>query len=651
MKKLLLKTAAVIVIVLLLCSSCAQVTRGAGPAKTQPTPAQSAADASAYASAAPSEDDSGKTPYTLLVYICGSDLESEQGLASADLAEMAKSGFDEKDMNIVVLTGGTAKWQTNGIPADTDSVWQLTSEGLKPLMDMGAKSMGDPDTLTNFIDYAYNQFPARHFGLILWDHGAGSVDGYGCDDNFDSDSLTLDELGQALADSKATARKFSFIGFDACLMATVETAWTLQKYADVLIGSEELEPGNGWNYSSLAQISRQPDITGADVGRIIADSFIKYNQENNPDEQATLSVIDLSKIQDAVDKLDAFSKAADGFLQGGQYTPIAKSRSGAKAFGSMGQHGGDVDMIDIVSIADRMKSLFPAEADALTQAVSNAVIYHKNSDNIINANGLSVYFPFADKDSTPDRVQVYKDIPFSPDYTKFVQDFASKLTGESLSDINVSNEKPQEISKGDYQITLSPDELASIDQIYFTLWAPSGEGNYYIKLEEDSNVDINKSGTITTRFDGNWTTLNGHMVCLYEEDAVEGYMHYSIPANLNSKDVDLIAVFNGSNPDGKIIGARPVLDQDTGMPSKNLIRIRNGDKIKLEYYAEQFSDDNGNYDESQDPSIWCESDEWTVNGGLKLAHGPADSGDYLYGFEIKDYQQNDYYTDFIQVSY
>ncbi|MEI6102293.1 MAG: clostripain-related cysteine peptidase, partial [Eubacteriales bacterium] len=242
MKKRLIQITIFLVVAIFIFTGCT-------PAKEAASASASPAQSQAAATASQTADKSGLKPYTLMVYMCGSDLESENGLASADIAEMAQSGYDPNNMNIVLFTGGSTKWQTEGIPADTDSIWQLTADGLTSLEDAGKISMGDPATLTSFINYAYEKFPAQQYGLILWDHGAGSVQGYGSDDLFEGDSLTLDELGQSLAASKAATEKFSFIGFDACLMATIETAWTLDKYADYLVASEELEPGSGWDYT------------------------------------------------------------------------------------------------------------------------------------------------------------------------------------------------------------------------------------------------------------------------------------------------------------------------------------------------------------------------------------------------------------------
>lgn len=48
------------------------------------------------------------------------------------------------------------------------------------------------------------------------------------------------ELGQ---------QPLELVGFDTCLMATVDTAYTFCDLAKYLVASEETEPANGWYYS------------------------------------------------------------------------------------------------------------------------------------------------------------------------------------------------------------------------------------------------------------------------------------------------------------------------------------------------------------------------------------------------------------------
>jgi hypothetical protein len=147
-------------------------------------------------------------------------------------------------VNVLVYTGGCKKWQNSAVSSTTNQIWQVKDEGMICLeKDLGSHAMTDPDNLSWFIRWCEKNYPANRKALIFWDHGGGSVSGYGYDEKFARDgSMDLAEIDEALTDGGV---RFDFVGFDACLMATTETALMLGKHADYLIASEETEPGSG----------------------------------------------------------------------------------------------------------------------------------------------------------------------------------------------------------------------------------------------------------------------------------------------------------------------------------------------------------------------------------------------------------------------
>ena len=121
----------------------------------------------------------------------------------------------------------SAKTRKNSvISASANQIYQIKDGKLKKLADdNGQPSMTDPNTLVRFIEYCKQNFPADRNELILWDHGGGSVTGYGYDENnSNTGSMNLSKIKSAIA---ATNIKYDFIGFDACLMATTENALVL----------------------------------------------------------------------------------------------------------------------------------------------------------------------------------------------------------------------------------------------------------------------------------------------------------------------------------------------------------------------------------------------------------------------------------------
>lgn len=186
----------------------------------------------------------GKDEVTLMVYLCGTDLESRSQMATSDLQEMINADLSDK-VNLIVYTGGCKQWRNNVLSIQSNQIWQIRDEGMVCLEEnLGSKSMTDPDTLASFIQWCKKNYPADRNALIFWDHGGGSVSGFGYDEKFaSSGSMSLAEIDEALTSGGV---KFDFVGFDACLMATTENALMLSKHADYMIASEETEPGIGW---------------------------------------------------------------------------------------------------------------------------------------------------------------------------------------------------------------------------------------------------------------------------------------------------------------------------------------------------------------------------------------------------------------------
>ncbi|MBR6300497.1 MAG: peptidase C11, partial [Clostridia bacterium] len=188
-----------------------------------------------------------KDTFTLMIYMCGADLESRSAMGTKDLQEMLSAKFGDS-VRVIVYTGGSTNWRNNLVSSKVNQIWQVKNGQMICLQEnAGTGAMTNQATLTSFIQYCAKNFKANRYALILWDHGSGSVAGYGYDErNKNSGSMSLAGLDNAFRNGGV---KFDFIGFDACLMATLENALMTSKYADYLIASEETEPGIGWYYT------------------------------------------------------------------------------------------------------------------------------------------------------------------------------------------------------------------------------------------------------------------------------------------------------------------------------------------------------------------------------------------------------------------
>ncbi len=364
---------------------------------------------------------------TLMIYMCGTDLESRNSMATLDLQEMQNAYIGE-NINLIVYTGGCKKWNNNVLSNKTNQIWQVKDEGMVCLDDnVGKLPMTDPDTLSSFIKYCSKNYPANRNALIFWDHGGGSVSGYGYDEKFaSSGSMSLAEIDEALS---AGGVKFDFVGFDACLMSTTENALMLTKHADYMIASEEVEPGIGWYYTDwLTEWSENPSMSTLKIGKTIIDDFIETCAKKCPGSATTLSIVDLAEAQALIpEALANFSKDTYNLIQNEEYAQVSHARSDTREFGSSSK----TDQVDLVHLAKNMQS---EEGEALKDAILSVVKYNRTSSNMTNAYGLSIYFPFRKASMVDDAVETYELIGMDEEYARCIQAFAStEVCGQAAS--------------------------------------------------------------------------------------------------------------------------------------------------------------------------------------------------------------------------
>ena len=615
------------------------------------------------------QEDTGDD-FTIMVYMCGTDLETDYGAATADILEMCNANINDR-VNVILYTGGTLKWQNDVVSSEKNQIWQVVHDNLVCVEDdMGRQAMTNPNTLTKFVKYCGKNFPAKRNALILWDHGGGALYGYGSDQKYEDDSMRIDEIDKAL--TKA-GMKFDFIGFDACLMATVETACMAARHADYMIGSEETEPGCGWFYTGwLNKVCKDPSISTKTIGKRIIKDFVKKCVKANPEEQCTLSLIKLSKMNNVYSKLCKFSENAKKQLDKKNFQVVARSVSNTKAFGD-----DSYDTIDLIHFAQNTNI---KGAKELVEATGKAVVYSQSSPSIQNANGMTVYLPYNDVRSFDKMLTVYKGIGLEGEYIKFVKAFASivaggqsmigsntpvdALNGESGKDgqedfgdwtnfswfdedyvsgyaQNYGENSYEDLvieKRGDYYaLALSDESWEVVNDVQMQLFYDDGEG--YIDLGMDNYFETDKDGALKVDYDGLWFSLGGHLVSLYTSKTEEGTKGY-VPCELNGENVNLVVSWDEEGK-GHVEGA--LRTYDNGMSMKGLLSVKNGDKIQplCDYYA---------YDGTYSDKYYF-GKSFKYKNSATVEYAPSGEGKYLIYYVITDIYQNTYYTEPVTLTF
>lgn len=378
---------------------------------------------------------------TIMVYMVGSDLESCNGSASMDLQEMMDATVDTNTNNIVVYTGGASEWLMSGIDAKNNTTLLLQDGEFSIIDESSSENMGDSDTLSNFITGCFDTYDSDLYSLILWDHGAGPVVGFGIDENYD-DILTLPELDKALSTSVgASGKKLEWVGFDACLMSSLEVADTMEPYANYLIASQETEPGWGWNYEFLSSLSK-PGMNGANLSKEIIDAYMEFGEsafEQYPGcySDLTLSCIDLGKYADAEALLNNCFKEQEQTLSVETFPEMIRERGQLREFGCFTTDY-NFSMVDSVQLLNTMSSSNATVSSAVS-AIQDMIVYEKN--NMDNACGISICYPYLTEDDYQETcIALQEEMNFAPEYTKFLKNLYSISNGDALvEDWNIAD--------------------------------------------------------------------------------------------------------------------------------------------------------------------------------------------------------------------
>ena len=524
-----------------------------------------------------------RAKWTVMFYFCGSDLESGHSYASGNIGEIAdcvtyealgtyyagarKMESDPNAVNIVLETGGSKEWHAQGlgmnVRTDVLQRWQVfpgkeyresgRTGRIEQVWEGPLSSMAAPETLTDFIRWSAENYPAEKYALVLWDHGMGALKGMFIDELFDGDTMPLYDLKKALSDSGV---HFETIVFDACLMANLETAYAIKDCASWMIASEELVAGNGTaiNYW-LQTILFIPDCDGLELGRWICDmNMYKYSEMESAKDQnvITWSVIDLSKIDRVAAAFDSFFAVCNHAFVDCAYdydiNTLCAAINDCFEFGM-----GDAEMIDLAYLPFHPYTIMNLPRDVyqeLLYALTEAVQYNTHGPERATAGGLS--FCYANQ-CGPEQLDEYALVCPSAQYLALLD--AINPNWEAPDWVFEKAEKLPEIvdfpnyqihiekefdEKGSPEITVT-DGFRNLRYAYVDVLRPNPDtGNVVCLGHTDAIVTGTEEGKSVTfgqnSFDA-WPTLEG-VHCnaqLVSLDYFSGKALYQIPLQMGGK--------------------------------------------------------------------------------------------------------------------
>ena len=524
---------------------------------------------------------------TLLIYMCGSSLETTGGSATANIRELLGARIDD-GANIVIQTGGARKWRGFDIPSDRLARYSVQGGELVELGETALANMGEAKTLADFVQWGTQAYPAEETSLVLWNHGGGFIKGACFDELFSGDSLTVTEIAAALSACNLS-QKFAFICFDACKMACFDTAASISPFADFMIASQDLEHAGGLDYRVIAE-----NLGERDFYEKVLRSYAKKHENKG---YYTLSCTDLSQI----DKLrEALHKTVSAMYEKDGETKIPEALQNADIIENSSNGFYDFGAI--------------AEFFGVDTGISE-VVQTENSPSKQAASGLNLMFP-------ADENQLNSYLPICTDevYKSYLENYFAKNSAEEFSFENRGFADGERLC-----FTVESGAEKYIRRMEYTLGAVDLENDAYYQMGTDNDF-LQHGSTFSVNFTGRWVFFGGYALSCRIMTEKNNFTVYRSPVRINGADAELIFTYNSSTRRAKLNGY-----VFTGDVTGRIMTLAENDEVTV-LFQEMGSDTPAEYA------------KFIYNSDCTLEIRTLPDGIYVFQAVITDIFGNEHYT-------
>lgn len=451
---------------------------------------------------------------TFMIYMVGSDLETNSYQGTYSIYDMVGKNIDLINNNVILITGGAKEWHNDLVSNDDVGIYSLTNNGFVKKKSLPLRSMGDYETLTEFLNYVYNNYQAKNYDLIFWNHGLGSL---GIEsDEISNDFLSISELNAAFANSNFKNKKLELTIFYNCLSSNLQIAKVMSKYSKYMVGSEELL----YMSKDLDRLSFLKDVRVSDNGYDVGYKFINqsdsrisyYNDNHIRPLKSTLSILDLSEIDDLDKNVNEFFGSIN--LEK-YYRFVSRIRAGLYTYGV--EQASDYDTVDLYNLVTQLSEVTNQDTTKLVNSLKNVVKYTSSFDS--HSNGLSIYFPYYGSNSAiENHFSVFQSL-WNDNYVSFITNYQSIRTGRyrAPGDIYLTNDITSE--DGKIYLELTNEEMNNYQKANIYVFSKNDDKyNLLLKSDKVSLLDRNLV------FDNNYILLiNNEVVTLEHTDDFKAY--------------------------------------------------------------------------------------------------------------------------------
>lgn len=598
---------------------------------------------------------------TIMIYMVGSNLESDLGIASADINSLDINKVDLNNINILLYTGGTKVWK-NFAKNNENAIYQFTSNGFKKIKTMSLLNMGDANTLTDFLNYGYDNYKSDKYDVIFWDHG-GAIQGAIYDD-YTSDYLSLEDFSTAFKNSKFNSEnKLESIIFRTCLNGTLEVATTFAPYAETLVASEEVTVGSATSRTFEFINTINLSDNNLSIGKKYIDSYVKWLDEIDPFDTVveTYSIIDLTKIQDLNNLLEDFSKSINIEED---YSLIARARNNIFQYG--GEEGIDYDTIDLYSFINSIKSIDETKANKLLNKIEETILYSKTNEN--NSHGISIYMPYKGQEKVRNYflTTVYPKLSDSPNYYNFIKSFDTKKnqSGSVTSSFSTFSSLNTNVDKtsNEFSIQLTEEQKNNFASASYIIFNKVEEG--FIPIFTSSDYSLNDQGLLSTKLTDKLIKVKNKSDDISKAEYIftfdEGNNTYTTYTTLEFFDEDAGAFLDYElysatstiklDKDGKpYFASHTYTNKDDAGLVKTILDEKDFQLLIMHLPVYNILDKNGKYKESWETADRHYMIEEKINE-YELLTSSMDIGEFYCIFKVSDTSNNYFYSNLTKIN-
>ncbi len=318
----------------------------------------------------------------------------------SDMLETFRNAEFPENVTYVVQPGGARAWRDVQVNPNRTRRFVKQGSDLVEVYDAPVSNMGESETLTDFLNYCKKYYPADHTMVILTDHG-GAMNGFGWDNVYNDDNLTLKELTKAFDDAYGIDEEnppIDLLYYNACLMSNTDVINSMRGVCKYMIAGEEIGLSATDYYGKLAgKLTENPNMNAMQISKALIDCYssdlVEMGAQAGAPPSTGLCLLDMSKAPKVYDAYAILAGKVLGDVAENPQLLGILSRNVAESVSFAVDSYRYYNVTDLGLWVDQLEDIYPDEVKAINSLLEDAVIYKRVDGYLKDAKGISVYYP------------------------------------------------------------------------------------------------------------------------------------------------------------------------------------------------------------------------------------------------------------------